>query len=274
MRFCADAAQSQPFLVAQQSVMHGHRWALSTVADIVVDMPLEDAKLREQLRAMIAVLLDERRQTEALQDGMRGDRAMHLDTGMMLSASYPVLRPALHLDTLRLLEQDDAMIAASNAPTWPATRAAFPVRPTFAGSKHHARFVGNLFTNAWDEKNLLRHAQLKAHGRLVATMLAIRLYQHDHPGQRPPTLEALVPQYLPTVPRDPLAATDQPIRYLPQGARPYIYSLGENGVDDTATGWRPRAADLVPTAAADAFVDLVRHSIKRPVTTRPAAEGP
>src|SRR5688572_2589791 len=42
MRFLAEAAETQPFAVAQQFVMHGNRCALSTLADIAVDMPLDD----------------------------------------------------------------------------------------------------------------------------------------------------------------------------------------------------------------------------------------
>lgn len=51
---------------------------------------------------------------------------------------------------------------------------------------------------------------------MAATALAIRLYEIDH-GQRPDTLEALVPDYLPAVPRDPFTL-DQPIGYRPRGA--------------------------------------------------------
>src|SRR5690606_13924804 len=38
--------------------------------------------------------------------------------------------------------------------------------------------------------------------RLVAAALAVRLYQADNGGALPPDLEALVPAYLPSVPRD------------------------------------------------------------------------
>jgi hypothetical protein len=120
----------------------------------------------------------------------------------------------------------------------------------------------------------MTRARLSAHARLAATALAVRLYQHDRAGQRPPTLDALVPDYFPAIPRDPLAPGSQPIRYWSDGATPYVYTVGENGVDDTAAGWRPSATDLMPLAAKDGFVDLVRRTGPRPVTTRPAPETP
>ena len=61
------------------------------------------------------------------------------------------------------------------------------------------------------------HFRLIATRRMAATALAIRLYEIDH-GQRPDTLEQLVPQYLPAVPRDPFTL-DATINYRPQGAQ-------------------------------------------------------
>ena len=176
---------------------------------------------------------------------------MHLDAG------YTILRPALKLDTLRLLAHDDALTSGHALPTWPAAKAALPARPAYTGAKHHARFVGNLFANAWDDKDLLRHARLRANGRLTATAIAIRLYQHG-PRRRPPDdASGTRARLLPAVPIDPFAAADQPIRYVPDWPRPYLYTVGENGLDDTATAWRPSAADMEPLTARDGFVDLV-----------------
>jgi hypothetical protein len=67
---------------------------------------------------------------------------------------------------------------------------------------------------------------------MAATLLAIRLYQADHGGKLPARLEDLVPEYLPAVPIDTLAAGGKPIRYVPDGERPMLYSVGENGTDE------------------------------------------
>eukprot|EP00752_Nemacystus_decipiens_P013955 g12391.t1 len=89
--------------------------------------------------------------------------------------------------------------------------------------------------------------------RCAAIAIAIKLYEADH-GQRPETLNQLVPAYLPAIPIDPFSNTGEPIRYKPGGVtptlvdefnqltdeqrrqlaiRPYplLYSIGEDGID-------------------------------------------
>jgi hypothetical protein len=108
----------------------------------------------------------------------------------------------------------------------------------------------------------------RADRRLSAAALAIRLYQADHAGRFPPSLEALVPAYLPFLPVDPFDPNGKPLRYvilpgaLPgRGDRQLVYSVGMDGTDDTAT----RGAATVPAVPCfsyvkgpDVWVDLVR----------------
>ncbi len=68
-----------------------------------------------------------------------------------------------------------------------------------------------------------RRFEIIAQRRLLATRLALRLYEVDH-GRRPATLDELVPAYLPAVPRDPMLAAEPPIRYEPGGARPRLFA--------------------------------------------------
>lgn len=64
-----------------------------------------------------------------------------------------------------------------------------------------------------------------------ATLVAIALeiYHRKH-GAFPPTLDVLVPQYLPAVPPD--RYDGQPIKYKLIDGRPLLYSVGVNRVDD------------------------------------------
>ncbi len=73
---------------------------------------------------------------------------------------------------------------------------------------------------------------------LLIAAAAIRRYElaHDEP---PPSLEALVPDYLPRVPRDPFGTG--PLVYRPSGDGYLLYSVGDNGVDDG--GQRPTDED-------------------------------
>ena len=65
--------------------------------------------------------------------------------------------------------------------------------------------------------------------RLAAATLAVRRYALDHGGALPPTLDALVPAYLPRVPIDPMAAGGD-LRY--DAARGLLWSAGEDATDD------------------------------------------
>ena len=68
--------------------------------------------------------------------------------------------------------------------------------------------------------------------RAAAVILAVRAYQLDHSGALPPTLEALVPQYLPKLPADPMRGDGATFGYLPRAATPCIYSVGTDAIDD------------------------------------------
>jgi hypothetical protein len=65
---------------------------------------------------------------------------------------------------------------------------------------------------------------------LTTTALALKRYQLRH-DQYPAELSALVPEFLPAIPRDP--ADGKPLRYqLKHAAEFLLYSIGEDGVDN------------------------------------------
>ena len=65
---------------------------------------------------------------------------------------------------------------------------------------------------------------------LVISAIAIKRYQLPS-GNLPKTLDALVPEFLPAPPRDPVDG--KPLRYHPNpDGRYLLYSVGENGIDD------------------------------------------
>jgi hypothetical protein len=93
---------------------------------------------------------------------------------------------------------------------------------------------------------------VEAARELTLTAIALKRYQLRH-GQYPAQLSALVPEFLPALPRDP--ADGQPLRYRvkPDGAF-LLYSVGEDGVDNggdaspadgsDSVGWQ-KGRDLV-----------------------------
>jgi hypothetical protein len=70
--------------------------------------------------------------------------------------------------------------------------------------------------------------------QLAATGLAVNAYADDHDGL-PPTLEALVPDYLPQLPVDPFAESSAGFHYVPEGEQFRLWALGQDGIDDGGT---------------------------------------
>jgi hypothetical protein len=103
---------------------------------------------------------------------------------------------------------------------------------------------------------------------LVAAALAVRLYRLDHNDQFPPTLDALVPAYLPAVPID--RWDGKPIRYSPDKKR--LWSVGrdrddDGGKSDTDPGVK-RKAKYESVERVDP--ELVDDVIELAPTERPA----
>ena len=90
--------------------------------------------------------------------------------------------------------------------------------------------------------NVIR-AELKH--RVAYLYLAIALYRLDH-GQLPPTLDALVPDYIDAVPNDPYDG--EPIRY--DAERAILYSVGEDFIDQGGSQL-PSEIDLLQQEGAE-----------------------
>ncbi len=65
--------------------------------------------------------------------------------------------------------------------------------------------------------------------RVMEVRLAVRAFTLEH-GAPPRSIQALVPGYLPRIPRDPFAPRS--ITYRLKQGRPLVYSVGPDGVDD------------------------------------------
>ena len=104
--------------------------------------------------------------------------------------------------------------------------------------------------------------RIEATRHLAAVALALRLYAADHAGRLPPTLAALVPDYVPAIPLD--AIDGLPLRF--DATRAIAWSVGADGTDDGGdeTVRRPQfAGDL--WQMRDAVIHLTP-------TTRPATQ--
>jgi len=182
----------------------------------------------------------------------------------------PALRPMYQLDAMRMLEQDEVLLEAAAQPNGPAAAAVLargaarkplPGPPPSVGAAwfggaaappkrvpiDYARVLSsNLLGGSGMGRAIQQDMRLRSERGMSAVSLAAQVYRADHGGAWPASIEPMVPRYLPRVPRDAMAAGNPPLGYvlvkggLPDGSdRPLVYSVGTNGVDDTANGATP-----------------------------------
>lgn len=253
---------------------------------------------REQVRALIAELLDDGAFGAALVTAYAGERAMQIDTADWLGEKSWVLRPMFQLESVRMAEEDEPLLEAAAQPSWPAAKAVLasaalrrpppgpplPAANVFSGRGtpptnrdviDYTRLLSsNLLGTSPMGRPITQHMRARNEKRLTAVSLAAQLYRADH-GTWPPSIDALVPSYLSQAPRDALAPDEKPLGYvllkgaLPEGGdRPLVYSVGHNGVDDAAAGTPPPNAPISGWQnQLDEWRDLTRWTPAPPATT-------
>jgi hypothetical protein len=224
--------------------------AIEHVAMLIDPDHIDDASA-EAVRSTIVALLDDTFVERSLLNGVRGETRMMVASidsfwsnaiAEHEAPAEPVLpawgrsfakwsidflvRPLVDREVswlLRyMLEINDA-VPADNAPEW---LAAVPSDEELDVDPSWTRPIalGTILIASWDRAGRVHFDRLAAQRR-AATGLAIRLDQADHNGTPPATLEELVPNYLPSVPRDP-TATDEPIGY--DADRLLLWTAGED----------------------------------------------
>ena len=202
----------------------------------------------QQVRDLIAELLDEKPLRESMLLGFMGERAMLYDTferfrrGQMvagggLTVPNPggpfviAFQPILKADEVRMLRHMSGYIEAMREKTYPAAVAKLPVYvPPKSKLQMLTRLLSSILTPSLNRAATLCYRQL-ATRKMAAVALAIRLYEIDT-GRRPAKLAALVGKYLPALPTDPFAADARPLGYLPKAEKPRLYSISRDGKDD------------------------------------------
>ena len=98
---------------------------------------------------------------------------------------------------------------------------------TIASSPRKLRYAFSLVSIPNFTKASERAAQAEVERQMALAAIALKRYQLRH-GQLPPSLEALVPEFLSTVPYDYMAA--KPLSYRLKADGSYVlYSVGEDG---------------------------------------------
>lgn len=89
-------------------------------------------------------------------------------------------------------------------------------------------------------RTVIKTMAIEASKRIVVTAIALKRYQLKH-GNYPAELSGLTPEFLPSVPFDPVDGN--PLRYRPNSDGTFLlYSIGDDGVDDGGDPTAPAGA--------------------------------
>jgi hypothetical protein len=250
MIFVSRYTDKNPSLVGHLVSIGCLAMASETVNELAPDLRVGIAKgdaAPADVRRLIDTLLDDGPPRKGLRLAFRGERMGQLDTMDALNRGIPIqlgppqstpptsykpvarylTRPMFNHNARSMIDHMTALLPVVDEPDLPAALAKLPPKPK--SSNPFNAFTQILIPSL--ERALETQHRVTSDRRLAATAMAIRWYQLDHNGQRPPTLDALVPKYLPSVPKDALLR-DKPLGYLPEMQRPRLYSAGANNVDD------------------------------------------
>jgi hypothetical protein len=254
--FEARALDAPPtFLITHLVSLGVHNLATELVFQIAPDLKVSSATSQpsapatpQQVRALIAELLDERAPTQGLRDCWETEQMAVIDNMPYVNLLVPgyskpaatLLKPMLVLSGVRAaaaLQDLERSAAQSNYPAAIPTMGPADQRTDTSFLLRTTRATENLMMPYYGPQRskdhwFATHFRALANCRAAATLLALRLYALDHEGHLPQSLEELAPRYLPQLPADPFRADQKPFMYRPGGADPLIYSVGQDGVDD------------------------------------------
>ena len=261
----ADALDDDAHSVVEHLVAVGVR---SIAADVIREHAAVAARGPAALRKVVAsLLLDDGPSVAGYRQAMSGEAAMQQG---MLNEFIPgwrgmLLQPLLRGDQAQMADSMRPTIAAlDGAERLSAARAALPDVAWLDDASVLDLFVKLMLPSL--DRMVEADFRQRASLRLAAAALAAHRFAADHGGALPPTLDALVPAYLPAVPIDPMTA-DAMLRYDP--ARGRIWAVGADGDDDGGVS----EADLLREDPTQSNRQL-RGRFDEVVTLRPPAGGP
>lgn len=210
--------------------------------------PSHSSASREQVQALITRLLDDRHDRR-LERILQFERLLTLDVVQRYSQHNTLLRPMFTRETEILLgkwgtaidavRRDQLSYAKAISPKGSGVTLHIPglTRAPDSDIRLVPRELSSLFSTS-PERLLETSMRLRAERQMTAVSLAMALYLLDNADRIPSSLEQLVPRYLPAIPDDPFSEPRQSLQYVirSDGKRPIVYSLGPNGIDDTAAG--------------------------------------
>lgn len=219
----------------------------------------EGAVREEDVRGLIAVMLDESGARPALLRQLEYQRALLIDESRRCAdGGYPentrlpiiihepwkrwLIKPMIQTDAALMFAQVDRVIAAARvADDVPTLLSLAPEAAELRVVREENPYLHLWAVTCWPryEHHVRLHFQNLAEGRMAATALALRAYSITRGDDLPARLDALVPEWLPAVPSDPMAH-GRSLTYHPGGTDPLLYSVGRDGIDDQGSEESPR----------------------------------
>lgn len=235
-------------LVAVGSTAMASDWAEKMAPDLRIGEG-EGQASPAQVRHLIDRLLDEQHAAAAQIKAMQMERTMQVDTMTSIANGLPItlnwnqpaapwnplaryaMRPVLYHNGNVMIDHMAVVVAAAREKNLPDMRAKMP---DFTSSRSLLNIFASTLVPSLNRAGET-HFRVLAERRLAAIALAMRWYAVEHNGKFPEQLEELVPKYLPAIPKDPLAAGDPLLKYLPNPQDLIIYSAGVDGRDDNGS---------------------------------------
>jgi hypothetical protein len=244
----SDAGEHEPFLVSHLVSLGIRALATDRLSKIAPELtvkgisaptthPNAHPATREQVQRMIARLLETKLRTEWTPRAYTAERLMQLDTIQASGKQTLLLEPMLKLDATHTALTSNRLAVGAKETNWPAAEKAMKALGPPRTSDNPARVIGQATTPSLD-RAMETTFRVEEECKATAVSLAFRLDRLDHGGAFPSSLQDLVPNYLPGVPIDPFAPGNRPLGYVivENGKRPIVYSVGDDGIDDTAAG--------------------------------------
>ena len=235
----ARTMDHEPLLVTQLVRMAVIGIALADVRRAVSELPLAEPQLAELQKKIEAI--DVR---QAIKNGLIGERALGFHTfhhlsqveGLEILAGEEgeLQRPGDCAVYLGLMQE---LIGAADLPPQEARQISDKVESKLKariGSQNpldRLEIVVTMLMFPATGSSLDASARTLAQRDSAAAGIAFRRYQLKY-GRPPDSLEALVPEFLPAVPRDPYAAGSPPLILVVNEEQFAIYSVGTNLQDD------------------------------------------
>ena len=256
---------------------------LIEVGDATGNLPPDDA------RELVGLLLDDGPRRDGWRAAVAGEITLQQDAvdgyaagenvnrGGRLPTGSGLVRPSIRNAGATMAHLAAPLLSVADADVLPGPaadalaehgRRATPmaVGPSTLGEVFTAGLVSGLEHAAENE------FRARTQRRLAAVAVAVAMYRGENGGALPPSLDALVPAYLPDVPRDPMAA-DAPLRY--DAGRGIAWSVGDDATDNGgAVAASPKLSDgrLNWWESPDFVLPLVADADLTPTTNPPPGE--